>query len=106
MPNCRRLRGKFYQIFEATRAHYAFLQKNDWRKRMLTKTKWIVFAASFFFGAALASPQAKRPAETRNGALRYWMAFAELQDPPADKATAELLEKTAAGEAPWDEAKL
>src|SRR6266404_6270660 len=34
------------------------------------------------------------------------MAFAELQDPPTDKATAELLEKTAAGEAPWDEAKL
>ncbi len=29
-----------------------------------------------------------------------------MQDPPADKATADLLEKTAAGEATWDEAKL
>ena len=29
-----------------------------------------------------------------------------MQDPPADKATTDLLEKTAAGEAPWDEAKL
>ncbi len=73
---------------------------------MFTRTKSIVLAASLLFGAAFTSAQAKRPAETRNAALRYWMAFAELQDPPTDKATAELLEKTAAGEAPWDEAKL
>src|SRR6266446_7100065 len=75
-------------------------------QRMFTRTKSIVLAASLLFGAAFTSAQAKRPAETRNAALRYWMAFAELQDPPTDKATAELLEKTAAGEAPWDEAKL
>ena len=48
----------------------------------------------------------KYPTETRNAALRYWMAFAEMQDTWADKATQDLLEKTAAGEAPWDEAKL
>jgi hypothetical protein len=52
------------------------------------------------------SSQAKFPPETRNAALRYWMAFAEIKDPPSDKATQELLEKTAAGEAAWDEAKL
>ena len=50
--------------------------------------------------------QTKRPVPTRNAALRYWMAFAEIQDPPTDKATADLLEKTAAGEAAWDEGKL
>jgi hypothetical protein len=49
---------------------------------------------------------AKYPAETKNAALRYWMAFAEMRDTPADKATQELLEKTAAGEAAWDEGKL
>jgi hypothetical protein len=49
---------------------------------------------------------AKFPAETKNAALRYWMAFAEMQDSSADKATQDLLEKTAAGEAAWDEAKL
>jgi hypothetical protein len=49
---------------------------------------------------------AKYPPETRNAALRYWMAFAEMQDTWADKSTQDLLEKTAAGEAPWDEAKL
>lgn len=46
------------------------------------------------------------PAETRNAALRYWMAFAEIQDSPSDKETADLLEKVAAGDAAWDEAKL
>jgi hypothetical protein len=60
----------------------------------------------FLFVAAAAHAQAKFPPETRNAALRYWLAFADLQDPPADKTTAELLEKAAAGEAPWDEAKL
>jgi hypothetical protein len=50
--------------------------------------------------------QSGMPTETRNAALRYWMAFAEMHDPPADKSIADLLEKTAAGEAPWDEAKL
>jgi hypothetical protein len=56
--------------------------------------------------ASLARPQGKYPPQTRNAALRYWLAFAEMQDPPADKATQELLEKTSAGEAPWDETKL
>jgi len=57
---------------------------------------------------ALAQSQApgKFPPETRNAALRYWSAFADLQDPPADKATQDLLEKVAVGDAPWDETKL
>lgn len=61
--------------------------------------------ASCFFSIAAAG-ELKPPVETRNAALRYWLAFAELQDPPADKATQELLERTVAGNAPWDEAKL
>ena len=73
---------------------------------MLTKIKLVLIAASFFFCLPLATAETKRPIETRNAALRYWMAFAELQDPPADKATADLLEKTASGDAAWDEAKL
>jgi hypothetical protein len=50
--------------------------------------------------------QVKTAPETRNAALRYWQAFAEMKDPPSDKATQELLEKTAGGEAAWDETKL
>jgi hypothetical protein len=47
--------------------------------------------------------QTSYPPETRNAALRYWLAFADLEDPPADKPTRDLLEKVAAGEASWDE---
>ncbi len=41
-----------------------------------------------------------------NAALRYWTAFALMQDGPADKPTADLLENVLAGKAPWNEAKL
>ena len=60
----------------------------------------------FLLGACGMRAETKYPAETKNAALRYWMAFAEMQDTWADKTTQELLEKTAAGEAAWDESKL
>jgi hypothetical protein len=50
--------------------------------------------------------QIQYPLETRNAALRYWIAFAEMQDVSTDKSTQELLEKTASGAAAWDEEKL
>ena len=56
--------------------------------------------------ATAITAQIHYPPETRNAALRYWMAFAEMQDVSADKATQELLEKTVSGEAAWDEKKL
>jgi hypothetical protein len=34
------------------------------------------------------------------------MAFAEMNDPPADKSVQDLLERTSVGQAAWDEAKL
>jgi hypothetical protein len=73
---------------------------------MTVQAKRVVAVLMFLSLAATARAQMKLPTETRNAALRYWLAFADLQDPPADKATVELLEKTAAGEAVWDEAKL
>jgi len=73
---------------------------------MHSRTKRISAACALCLAGVAASAQTRLPRETRNAALRYWFAFAEMQDPPSDKATAELLEKTAAGEAPWDEAKL
>jgi len=66
----------------------------------------VVVGAALLFAAGAGHAQLKAPPETRNAALRYWLAFADLQDTPTDKATAELLEKTAAGETAWDEAKL
>jgi hypothetical protein len=54
---------------------------------------------------AMSHAETKRPPE-RNAALRYWLAFAEMQDQPADKNVAELLDRTAAGESAWDEKQL
>jgi hypothetical protein len=68
--------------------------------------KMVLMLWACLLAAGTAKSQATLPPETRNAALRYWQAFAELQDPPADPATQELLEKAAAGEAAWDEARL
>jgi hypothetical protein len=64
----------------------------------------LLLAAMFL--STTGNAQTNYPPETRNAALRYWLAFADLQDPSADKPTQELLEKVAAGEAGWDEARL
>src|SRR5665213_3483274 len=56
--------------------------------------------------AFLLVSRADAQAPNTNAALRYWMAFAVTHDPPADRATAELLDRVAAGTSPWDEAKL
>ena len=73
---------------------------------MRLNTKVVIFLCAFLLAAGAASAQTKLPPETRNAALRYWLAFAELRDPPADQATQELLERTAAGQTSWDESKL
>jgi hypothetical protein len=72
----------------------------------MSKSLRIIFVLCSFLCANATFAQAKRPVETRNAALRYWLAFADLQDSPTDKVTKDLLEKTAAGKSPWDEAKL
>ncbi len=44
--------------------------------------------------------------QTLNAAVRYWIAFALLQDPPASESATALLVRVAEGTAPWDEAQL
>jgi hypothetical protein len=56
--------------------------------------------------AFLLMSRADAQAPAANAALRYWMAFAVMHDPPADKATADLLDRVASGASPWDERKL
>jgi hypothetical protein len=56
--------------------------------------------------ACLLVSSADAQAPPANAALRYWMAFAVMRDPPADKATADLLEQVSEGRAAWDEEKL
>jgi hypothetical protein len=52
------------------------------------------------------SGQVKTPPETRNAALRYWQAFAELKDPPPNQGIQAEMERILSGEATWDEAKV
>jgi len=70
------------------------------------KLKLLAVTVLVLVSASAALSQARYPQQAKNAALRYWMAFAEMQDPPADKETQELLGKTSEGKAAWDEAKL
>src|SRR2546426_634144 len=74
----------------AARAHKGIAAAGG--MKMDAQVKKTAAVLVFFFLAAAAHAQTKFPSETRNAALRYWLAFADLEDPPADKATAELLE--------------
>jgi hypothetical protein len=70
------------------------------------KLKLLVFATLTLAVAARANAQPQYPPDTKNAALRYWIAFSEMQDLPADKPTQELLEKTLSAEALWDEKRI
>ena len=73
----------------------------------MSKTaKLIALIALSYFLPPGAFAQFKVPPETRNAALRYWLAFGEMQDPSADPGLSMLLKRTADGGIPWDEAKL
>jgi hypothetical protein len=67
-----------------------------------------VFAIGLLWllAAGSVSGQLKTPPETRNAALRYWQAFAEIKDPPANQGIQEEMEKVLSGQASWNEAKL
>lgn len=56
--------------------------------------------------AVAAVGHAQQPQQPLNAAVRYWTAFALLQDPPANEAATALLVRVADGTAPWDEAQL
>ena len=66
-----------------------------------------ILATCTVVACLLASPAgAQQAANPTNAALRYWMAFALMRDPPADKATADLLQHVSEGSEAWDETKL
>jgi hypothetical protein len=70
------------------------------------RPKFVLFAIiALSITASRVHAQQELPS-TENAALRYWLAFAELQDVPADKETQDLLESVASGAVPWDEQRL
>jgi hypothetical protein len=44
----------------------------------------------------------KKPAQTRNAALRYWQAFSEMHEPPTDQASSDALNRMSSGDVFWD----
>jgi hypothetical protein len=63
-------------------------------------------ATIFAIASCVLVSRADAQTPAANAALRYWMAFSVMRDPPADKATADLLERVSEGKEAWDEAKL
>jgi hypothetical protein len=56
--------------------------------------KRFVLAALFLLATGSAARgQVQFPPETRNAALRYWQAFAEMKDPPADAEVQAIMAK-------------
>src|SRR5271167_733793 len=70
---------------------------------MLKRCLFLSLLMSWFYVTA-APAQQKLPLETRNAALRYWLAFADMQDPPQDKNL--LIGYVASGDKPWDDTQL
>ncbi len=65
------------------------------------------FIAAVVAAAVLSMPaDAQQQPTTANAALRYWTAFAALQDPPADATTTDLLLRVTDGTASWDEGRM
>ncbi len=59
-----------------------------------------IIAALSAFGAAQ-----QRPRAADNAALRYWMAFAQMNDSPISTEGAARMDAIVNGKAPWDEQK-
>lgn len=56
--------------------------------------------------ASVCEAQISVPQETRNAALRYWMALVDLRDEPSDIHSQGELKNAITGRSPWNEATL
>src|SRR5215471_8659675 len=73
---------------------------------MKNAAKFLLVGLAICMAAVTATAQNNLPPQAKNAALRYWLAFSELNDEQADKATRELLENTEGGWTPWNEKAL
>lgn len=70
------------------------------------KFRLLATIMAFLASAHTARAQVIFPPETDNAALRYWIALAEVREPPEDDATRHLFGETTAGRVAWDETRL
>jgi hypothetical protein len=68
--------------------------------------KRIALALALCVAVQPAKAQEAKLPDNRNAALRYWMAFALMQDRPMDANTRKVLDRVVSGDAAWDEAAL
>lgn len=71
----------------------------------MKKTAEFIFVVLTCCGI-FAQAQQFTPPQTKNAALRYWAAFAEMKDRPIDDASSKLMEDVLNGNAGWDEHRL
>src|SRR3984893_17064113 len=99
----RRNHRAFCRTFGESKVPCRYLPRNR-RRNMSIR---LCFAGlCLFLAAGGVLGQVKPPPETRNAALRYWQAFSELKDPPADQGIQQEMQKVLSGDAPWDEVNL
>jgi hypothetical protein len=79
----------------------------DGMKRTTTRARALPAAllVLLVWTAATGAQRGDSP-ESPNAALRYWMAFALMQDPSSEAGTTELLASVEEGRAAWNEARL
>lgn len=68
--------------------------------------KRTILVLTIILGVVQIEAQNVKITENHNAALRYWMAFALMQDTPTDAATNKLVQDILSGSTSWDEAKL
>src|SRR5277367_522804 len=63
----------------------------------------IVFCVAALLCISATAQHSSRPAD--NAALRYWMAFAQMNDSPISSEDAARMDAIVSGKIPWDEQK-
>jgi hypothetical protein len=73
---------------------------------MAMRTQTTILMISVLLMVTASPAQQINLPQNKNAALRYWMAFAEMQDRTVDEAATKLMEDVLSGAAAWDERQL
>jgi hypothetical protein len=68
--------------------------------------RWTIRCVAFVLVLGIEPRMAAAGAQTSNAALRYWMAFAQMKNPPSDPETVALMTRVLEGSVPWNNERL